>query len=60
MEKRASLPADVLWGSFFTHSFLPDGRLLNTADVRGGEMNARQTNPKGRLRGGYKRAKYFE
>ena len=27
-----SLPADVLWGSFVTHSFLPHGRLLNTAD----------------------------
>ena len=26
-----SLPADVLWGSFVTHSFLPH---------RGGEMNA--------------------
>ena len=38
-----SLPADVLWGSFDTHSFLPHG----------GEMNAWQTNPKGRLRGGY-------
>ena len=38
-----SLPADVLWGSFVMHSFLP----------RGGEMNALQTNPKGRLRGGY-------
>ena len=34
-----SLPADVLWGSFVTHS--------------GGEVNAWQTNPKGRLRGGY-------
>ena len=34
------LPADVLWGSFVTHSF------------RGGEMNAWQRNPKGRLRGG--------
>ena len=31
-----SLPADVLWGSFVTHSFL-----------------SWQTNPKGRLRGGY-------
>ena len=30
-----SLPADVLWGSFVTHS------------------DFRQTNPKGRLRGGY-------
>ena len=39
-----SLPSDVLWGSFVTHSFLP---------VRGGEMNAWPTNPKGRLRGGY-------
>ena len=28
-----SLPADVLWGSFVTHSFLPHGRLLNTADI---------------------------
>ena len=27
-----SLPADVLWGSFITHSFLPHGRLLNRAD----------------------------
>ena len=27
-----SLPADVLWGSFVTHSFLPHGRLLNTSD----------------------------
>ena len=35
-----SLPAVVLWGSFVTHSFLR------------GEMNAWQTNPKGRLRGG--------
>ena len=33
-----SLPADVLWGSFVTHSFLPH---------RGGEMNAWQINPKG-------------
>ena len=32
-----SLTADVLWGSFVTHSFLP---------------GPRQTNPKGRLRGG--------
>ena len=30
---RGSLPADVLWGSFVTHSFLPHGRLLNTADI---------------------------
>ena len=37
-----SLPSDVLWGSFVTHSFLP---------VRGGEMNAWPPNPKGRLRG---------
>ena len=29
----SSLPADVLWGSFVTHSFLPDGRLLNRADI---------------------------
>ena len=28
-----SLPADVLWGSFVTHSFLPHGRLLNTSDI---------------------------
>ena len=28
-----SLPADVLWGSFVTHSFLSHGRLLNTADI---------------------------
>ena len=28
-----SLPADVLWGTFVTHSFLPHGRLLNTADI---------------------------
>ena len=28
-----SLPADVLWGSFVTHSFLPHGRLLNRADI---------------------------
>ena len=27
-----SLPADVLWGSFVTHSFLPHGRLLNRDD----------------------------
>ena len=40
MEKRASLPEDVLWGSVVRHSFLPHGRLLNTAGVRGGEMNA--------------------
>ena len=43
MDSNPSLPADVLWGSFVTHSFLP----------RGGEMNAWQTNTKGRLRGGY-------
>ena len=36
-----SLSAVVLWGSFVTHSFLR------------GEMNAWQTNLKGRLRGGY-------
>ena len=35
---RASLPADVRWGSFVRH------------------MNAWQTNPNGRLRGGYVRA----
>ena len=35
-----SLPADVLWGLFVTRSFLPYGR----------EMNAWQTNLKGRLR----------
>ena len=29
----SSLPADVLWGSFVTHSFLPHGRLLNRADI---------------------------
>ena len=28
-----SLPADVLWGSFVTHLFLPHGRLLNRADI---------------------------
>ena len=28
-----SLPADVLWGSLVTHSFLPHGRLLNTVDI---------------------------
>ena len=38
-----SLRADVRWGSVVTHSFLP----------RGGEMNASQPNPNGRLRGGY-------
>ena len=38
-KRYASLPADVLWGSFVTHSFLP-------------EMNAWRTNPKGRLPGG--------
>ena len=27
MNLRLSLPADVLWGSFVTHSFLPRGRL---------------------------------
>ena len=37
----SSLPADVLWASFVTHSF------------RGEEMNACRKNPKGRLRGGY-------
>ena len=26
-------PQDVLWGSFITHSFIPHGRLLNTADI---------------------------
>ena len=35
LDPDTSLPADVLWGSFVTHSFLW------------------QTNPKGRLRGGY-------
>ena len=29
----SSLPADVLWGLFVTRSFLPHGRLLNTADI---------------------------
>ena len=29
---QSSLPADVLWGSSVTHSFLPHRRLLNTAD----------------------------
>ena len=29
----ASLPADVLWGSFVAHSFLSHGRLLNAADI---------------------------
>ena len=28
-----SFPSDVLWGSLVTHSFLPHGRLLNTADI---------------------------
>ena len=28
-----SLPANVLWGSLVTHSFLPHGRVLNTADI---------------------------
>ena len=37
---KPSLPADVLWGLFVTHSFLP-------------QMNAWGTNPKGGLRGGY-------
>ena len=40
LHELTSLSADVLWGSFVTHSFL-----------RGGEMNAWRTNPKGRLRG---------
>ena len=40
-----SLPADVLWGSFVTLSFLPH--------LRGGEMNTSRMNPNGRLRGGY-------
>ena len=44
---RTSLPADVLWGSFLTHSSLPDRR--------GGEMNVWRTNPRGRLWGGYGR-----
>ena len=30
---RASLPADVLWGSFVAHSFLPHWRLLNTTEI---------------------------
>ena len=30
---QSSLPADVLWGSSVTHSFLPHRRLLNTADI---------------------------
>ena len=33
VEIKASLPEDVLWGSFVTHSFLPHGRLLNIADI---------------------------
>ena len=44
---RTSLPANILWGSFLMHSFLPGGRE--------GEMNAWRTNPKGRLWGGYGR-----
>ena len=35
-----SLPADVLWASFVTHSFVPHGRPW-------GEMNAWRTKPKG-------------
>ena len=27
---RCSLPADVLWGSFVTHSFLPHGQCKRT------------------------------
>ena len=38
-----SLPAEVLWGSFVTHSFLPHRREK--------WMRDKQT-PKGRLRGG--------
>ena len=34
-----SLPARVLWGSFVTHSFLPDG----------GELKGWRTNPRGRI-----------
>ena len=30
---QSSLPADVLWGSSVTHSFLPHRCLLNTADI---------------------------
>ena len=47
-----SLPADVRWGSFVTHS-LSRIHFSPADDVRGGEMNAWQTNPNGRLRGGY-------
>ena len=32
MRAKSSLPADVLWGSFVTHSFLPHG---TPKDVRG-------------------------
>ena len=28
-----SLPADALWSSFVTHSFLPQGHLLSTTDI---------------------------
>ena len=28
-----SLSEDVLWGSFVTHSFLPQGHLLNSAEI---------------------------
>ena len=35
-----SLPADVLWGSFVTHSFLRHGRLLNTT-LRGRRLKGK-------------------
>ena len=33
IEVSSSLLADVLWGLFVTHSFLPHRHLLNTADI---------------------------
>ena len=33
--QRPSLPADVLWGSFVTHSFLPHGRGYQRPFLRG-------------------------
>ena len=42
----SSLPADVRWGSFVTHSFLPHGPWGRNERV------TNETNPNGRLRGG--------
>ena len=41
---KCSLPGDVLWGSFVTHSFLPHGRLLMTAYIYVHQSNECVTN----------------